>query len=210
MGRQLKHGSALRNAYIRMSRGLCAEKTLGPPWTQMNDLDEEVSDKKSSSREGSLAKETAATEAELFQLELSEDDRREVTPVVDSLICGITDDLLCGGPVTGGMLFMESFLTGSGRRQPAATATPPTTWDPERSAKKASKTETNKVNSEGLIRAEYSQPPAAGRGATLAHMMAEKSSLKRELRSMDLEFEQREGRKPTKAEKEHLRPLYVR
>jgi len=179
---------------------------------QMNDLDEEVGDKKCSLREETLPKEASSTtEAELFELELSEDDRRQVSPVVDSLICGITDDFFGGGPVPSSMSLLESFL-GEQRRRPPSSVAPRNSWDSEHclSKKGNSKTEaTGKGNSEGLIRAEYTQPPST-HNATLAHMMAEKSSLKRELRSMDLEFEQREGRKPTKAEKEHLRPMYVR
>jgi hypothetical protein len=44
----------------------------------------------------------------------------------------------------------------------------------------------------------------------LAALRDEKASLKRQLRAFDDSFSKSHGRLPTKAEKEHLRPLYTR
>jgi len=48
------------------------------------------------------------------------------------------------------------------------------------------------------------------RDMSQAEMMEEKSRLKRELKQADEEFAKKVGRKPTREEKEHLRPVYVR
>lgn len=147
---------------------------------------------------------------------MSELDRVEVMPVVESLLRSVMDDFLgCSVSDRGTVSLIDSWLTSRQSTKPAAAAKESIRrQDTPRpgSAKSITAPSSHHGGEEGLIRADYSKQGGStvGHRATLATMMAEKSSLKRELRSLDVEFEQREGRKPTKAEKEHLRPLYVR
>lgn len=146
-------------------------------------------------------------------LELSDSERDVLVPVVDQLIRGISSDFLfdCDGPCyldsligCSGQGGMAGSAGGAGQHAQSRMAEPP--------AKAALPREQTDAGKDHLIKAAPAGQPAAptvGR-INLAAMISEKSALKRELRSLDVEFEQREGRKPTKQEKEHLRPLYVR
>lgn len=174
----------------------------------MNGMSDVEDGKRDSEQESPLFK------WEDFEMELTDFERREVTPVVDSLIGCIAGDFL-GSEGSGS--FLDSMLrqctpatTSSANRQKAAPLQPKKAWNSQGLERARS------AEDGGLIKASYSEPKTPntsshmGGRMTLTSMIAEKSSLKRELRAIDIEFELREGRKPTKAEKEHLRPLYVR
>jgi len=161
----------------------------------------------------------ALTKWEEFEMSLTDSERIEMTPAIDDLISGITDDFLssgfggsffigapCGGNITNNNISRQS---ENNTRSSAPKSSRPQVAKKAWGEKPIERSQS--ADQEVLIKASYSNHVNQGVSrANLSTMIAEKSSLKRELRSIDLEFEAREGRKPTKAEKEHLRPLYVR
>ena len=160
----------------------------------------------------------ALTQWEEFEMSLSDSDRMEMTPAIDDLICDVTCDFFSGGIGNSVIMGAPCGNIDSIARQPESTArTANGGGGPKSSRPQAAKKawgekpieRSQSADQEVLIKASYSSSHA-NPALNLSTMIAEKSSLKRELRSIDLEFEAREGRKPTKAEKEHLRPLYVR
>mmetsp|Transcript_1945 Transcript_1945/g.4593 ORF Transcript_1945/g.4593 Transcript_1945/m.4593 type:complete len:253 (-) Transcript_1945:53-811(-) len=154
--------------------------------------------------------------------DLSERDKEQVVPAVDCLIYSITEDFLTDGRL-GGLSLLNSMVSASSVRssrrdplRPAAASSRQQAWTGSGCRQRSEDgTMSSRVGRDGQSKDEQGggrskQAPQGHQRLSLAKMMAEKSSLKRELRALDVEFEEREGRKPTKAEKEHLRPLYVR
>lgn len=153
---------------------------------------------------------TSTSSYDDLEMELSDGERETLVPVVDQLIRGISTDFLFD---FGGPSLLDS-LIGSRRQSSRRIEAQPDASKQLGCGGKEVKAQVEKVSKgeqDELVKARHQ--PTTGSSAqrpNLSAMFAEKSALKRELRSLDIEFEQREGRKPTKSEKEHLRPLYVR
>eukprot|EP00951_Prasinocladus_malaysianus_P004092 scaffold28929_cov29-Prasinocladus_malaysianus.AAC.4 len=180
---------------------------------QMNGLNKKVEE---DTREENLNRKDCGEDAECsatswaeFELELSDYESKEISPVVDGLLVELSSDFFFGGNTCSPAA--ESRPAKADKQAPKQTTNVPAKGPMPQKSPKQTLLQGSVNEESNLIKADYSQqPPVSSHRCNLQSMMAEKSSLKRELRALDIDFEKREGRKPTKAEKEHLRPMYVR